>query len=167
MSIAPLTAIQLANQAVPLAERLVALPGRFVSAFRNRPTATGYAQDARPAAVRDAANAPATATASLAELRANGATALRENLAAFTERLGNLFRDSGIDMTQPVVLQRDAEGALVVANDHPDKAAIEALLARHPHAAEAFTRLEGATQQLQRVSLGAATPPPFRVTVGA
>lgn len=93
--------------------------------------------------------------------------AFQEAFAEFQEQLGELLDEAGVDRSELAKLRSDATGRVFVANDHPDKAAIEALLARHPHAAEAFTRLEGATRQLQQVSLGGTTPPPFRVTVGA
>lgn len=75
--------------------------------------------------------------------------AFQENSAAFQAELGKRFRAAGLDDTRPLDLTVDAEGAVRVANDHPDKDRIEALFAGDPDLSNQFRHLS-ASASLQK-----------------
>jgi len=58
------------------------------------------------------------------------ASVAQAKLAQFVEEIGKLFSEHGIDTSVEVMLRLDPSGGLTVANDHPDKDQIEALLER-------------------------------------
>ena len=68
----------------------------------------------------------------LEDLRAAYAEAFEE----FQERLGGLLEEAGVDRSELARLRSDATGRIFVANDHPDKAAIEQLFEDNPELAK-------------------------------
>ncbi len=76
--------------------------------------------------------------------------------ATFSERLGNLFRATGIDIAQPIDLRLDSQGHIRVTNDHPDKEKIEALFADNPDLANQFRGLSAVAALLKAAEEHAA-----------
>jgi hypothetical protein len=123
-------------------------------------------------------------------LPANFAARLEEEIAAFREELSALFDELPIDDMPELVLTSDAEGNVVVANDHPDADMIEALFKAHPMMANAFHRLsvnaslvrtaavqfpaslgylrdpQGTTMAIGESLSGANSPRNFQLTIG-
>jgi hypothetical protein len=123
-------------------------------------------------------------------LPANLAARLEEEIAAFREELTSLFDELPIDNLPELVLTSDAEGNVVVANDHPDADMIEALFKAHPMLANAFHRLsvnaslvrtaavqfpaglgymrdpQGTTMAIGESLSGANSPRNFQLTIG-
>ena len=62
-------------------------------------------------------------------------------LEAFQDALHKGLRDAGIDTLDDLALQLDEQGRIVVAEDHPDRAAIEKFFRDHPEWVEQFERL--------------------------
>ncbi len=62
-------------------------------------------------------------------------------LEAFQDALHKGLRDAGIDTLDDLALQLDEQGRIVVAEDHPDRAAIEQFFREHPEWVEQFERL--------------------------
>jgi len=153
MDISPVAAIGLARVAVHTLRDIAALPKTLFSGRANPSKSTGsaFSSDAPRASV-----APASSTAGLGQVAAIDTAGLMATLAAQSQakvaalatELGNLFSQHGIDTSLEVVLQTDAQGQVVVANDHPDKARIEALLARDPALTARFTQLGAAVEAL-------------------
>ena len=75
----------------------------------------------------------------LEDLRA----AYAEAFEKFQERLGGLLEEAGVDRSELARLRSDATGRIFVANDHPDKAAIEQLFEDNPELANQFRGLSG------------------------
>lgn len=73
-------------------------------------------------------------TITLDDLRADAEDAKAEFRANFRKALS----EAGIDESQPIVLRSDSQGAVRVANDSPDKAAIEKVLRDNPQLASQF-----------------------------
>lgn len=69
-----------------------------------------------------------------------------------TKTLAAKFEELGIDVSQAVTLTRDADGAVTVSGDHPDKAAIEKLFTDVPALTEAFTALAENTTTLKSMT---------------
>ncbi|GMV92146.1 MAG: hypothetical protein AMXMBFR82_19240 [Candidatus Hydrogenedentota bacterium] len=123
-------------------------------------------------------------------LPTNLAARLEEEIAAFREELSALFDELPIDNLPELVLASDANGDVVVANDHPDAEMIEALFKAHPMLANAFHRLsvnaslvrtaavqfpaslgylrdpQGATMAIGESLSGANSPRNFQLTIG-
>ncbi|MCL4692936.1 MAG: hypothetical protein KJ060_10565 [Candidatus Hydrogenedentes bacterium] len=123
-------------------------------------------------------------------LPTNLAARLEEEIAAFREELSALFDELPIDDLPELVLTSDAEGNVVVANDHPDAEMIEALFKAHPMLANAFHRLsvnaslvrtaavqfpaslgylrdpQGTTMAIGESLSGANSPRNFQLTIG-
>ncbi len=68
-------------------------------------------------------------------------TDFQAKLTQFREQLGNIFSDAGITGLNQLDLTTDADGNVVVANDHPQKDRIEALFEAHPALELMFKRL--------------------------
>ena len=71
--------------------------------------------------------------------------------AEFQGELGNRFRAAGIDTTRPIELTVDSTGQVRVANDHPDKAKIEALFAGDTELSNEFRRLSASYSLMKAV----------------
>lgn len=123
-------------------------------------------------------------------LPTNLAAKLEEEIAAFREELSALFDELPIDNLPELVLASDADGNVVVANDHPDAEMIEALFKAHPVLANAFQRLsvnaslvrtaavqfpaslgylrdpQGTTMAIGESLAGANSPRNFQLTIG-
>jgi hypothetical protein len=70
--------------------------------------------------------------------------ALQAEKADFAEAIGNYFREAGINVPPEPVLRSDWQGAIRVANNHPDKAGIEQIFQDHPEMQQRFARISGA-----------------------
>ena len=87
-----------------------------------------------------------------------------ENLGADSQRLlddfqtraNQLLAANGIDLSQPIRLQGDAFGGIQVANEHPDKQAIEQLLSANFDVMDAFHKLGANFTALRDAALGRA-----------
>ena len=77
---------------------------------------------------------------SITELQASSQTLLQQ----FQKQLNQLLAAQGIDLSQPITLKGDPFGGIDLANDHPQRAQIEQLLADHPELAEQFNELSAA-----------------------
>jgi hypothetical protein len=82
---------------------------------------------------------------------------VQETLARLSEEVGKLFTAAGIDTSQEVVLQLGPQGQVRVANDHPDKAVIESLLASTPALTSDFRQVATASALLRRLSTAPAS----------
>lgn len=69
-----------------------------------------------------------TRTQTLAEVGQD----LQANLADLRNLLGDFLRLAGIDTSREIALQPDGKGHILMAGDHPDKAAIEGLFSDNP-----------------------------------
>ncbi|MHC1791588.1 hypothetical protein [Solidesulfovibrio sp.] len=69
-----------------------------------------------------------------------------------TKTLAAKFEELGIDVSQSVTLTRDADGAVKVSGDHPDKDAIEQLFTDVPALTEAFAALAENTTTLKSMT---------------
>jgi hypothetical protein len=69
-------------------------------------------------------------------------------LEAFQDAVHKGLRDEGLDALEDFVLQVDEQGRIVVAENHPDRAAIEKFFREHPELVKQFEQL-----------VAAATPP--------
>jgi hypothetical protein len=76
-------------------------------------------------------------------------TGYQEKLAAFQDKLGNLFRDEHIATEPAPKLQINKEGKVEVVGEHPDKARIEALFAERPDLRQQFASLSSDAVILQ------------------
>ncbi len=78
------------------------------------------------------------------------------NLAAFSTELRKVFSENGIDTTQEIDLKTNELGKIEAANDHPDKAKIEALFEENPELAAQFQQLSSSATAEQLNSKSAA-----------
>ncbi|EFL52886.1 conserved hypothetical protein [Solidesulfovibrio fructosivorans JJ]] len=73
-----------------------------------------------------------------------------------TNTLAAKFTELGVDTSQTITLSRDANGKVVVTNDHPDKEAIEKLFADTDVLTKAFGTLASNTTTLNSMSASQA-----------
>ncbi len=76
---------------------------------------------------------------------------IRENLAAFQDRLGKIFSETDIDTSKEIELGLDREGKVVVLNDHPDAARIERIFQDNPELADNFRRISAQQSIIARM----------------
>jgi siderophore synthetase component len=77
-------------------------------------------------------------------------------LANFRGQLNQLLAENGIDTSQPISLQADATGGVQVTSNHPQKDAIEELLADNSELSDTFNQLQQNYALLQQASQAAA-----------
>jgi len=77
----------------------------------------------------------------------------RTAVAQFEDRFLRLMRENGIDPGEEVVLGSDADGNVRLAGDHPQKAAIERLLAGDVELRNRFVRLNEQASVLRAADL--------------
>jgi N-acetylglutamate synthase/N-acetylornithine aminotransferase len=88
-----------------------------------------------------------TGTGVLDSLEANEAE-LREH---FLSALNAKFEELGVDTSKHITLKRDADGTVVVANDHPDKEKIEALFKDVPVFEDAFNSMADQSELARQI----------------
>lgn len=71
--------------------------------------------------------------------------ALRAKSAAFNAELGKRFQAAGIDTDKPIELITNNQGQVRLANDHPDKAKIEALFDNDSELSNQYRHLSAAS----------------------
>ncbi len=74
-----------------------------------------------------------------------------------TQTLASKFEEAGIDTSQTITLKQDSDGSVVVANDHPDKEAIESLFADNDVFTQAFSLLAQNSATLKNMTAGQAS----------
>jgi hypothetical protein len=78
---------------------------------------------------------------------------LTQAVPAFADRLAMQLMAAGVDLTRPIVLKDDGQGAVIVDGDHPDRATIEGLLAADSQLRADFRALSAAASaQRDRLS---------------
>jgi hypothetical protein len=78
--------------------------------------------------------------------------------AALHRILVEKLQDSGVDLSEAVVLMTDADGRVLAANGHPDRAAIEQVLASDSELTAQLRQLFQQVANLQSPSGTAVTP---------
>ena len=73
-----------------------------------------------------------------------------------TQTLAGKFEELGIDTSQTITLKLGSDGKVTVANDHPDKDAIESLFAKTDVLTQAFTALAQNSASLQNMTASQA-----------
>ncbi|WP_300160705.1 hypothetical protein [Solidesulfovibrio sp.] len=73
-----------------------------------------------------------------------------------TQTLASKFEEAGIDTSQTITLKQDSDGKVVVANDHPDKEAIESLFADNDVLTQAFSLLAQNSASLKNMTVSQA-----------
>lgn len=73
-----------------------------------------------------------------------------------TQTLASKFDELGIDTSQAITLKLGSDGKVTVANDHPDKDAIESLFAKTDVLTQAFTALAQNSASLQNMTASQA-----------
>lgn len=120
-------------------------------------SATSHLAVTQTAALRQTQRAPAQSPAAeetavpreLPPLKLLQGKDLAAATADFAADLGKMFRAAGISVPPEPMLTSDLAGRVVVANDHPDKARIEAMFEDAPDMRNRFAELSGA-HSLQR-----------------
>lgn len=74
-----------------------------------------------------------------------------------TQTLASKFDELGIDTSKPITLKLGSDGKVKVANDHPDKEAIESLFAKTDVLTQAFTALAQNSASLQNMTASQAS----------
>jgi hypothetical protein len=74
-----------------------------------------------------------------------------------TQTLASKFDELGIDTSKPITLKLGSDGKVQVANDHPDKEAIESLFAKTDVLTQAFTALAQNSASLQNMTASQAS----------
>ncbi|HCR13474.1 hypothetical protein [Solidesulfovibrio sp.] len=74
-----------------------------------------------------------------------------------TQTLASKFDELGIDTSKPITLKLGSDGKVKVANDHPDKDAIESLFAKTDVLTQAFTALAQNSASLQNMTASQAS----------
>ena len=74
-----------------------------------------------------------------------------------TQTLAGKFEELGIDTSQTITLKLGSDGKVTVANDHPDKEAIESLFAKTDVLTQAFTALAQNSASLQNMTASQAS----------
>ncbi|MDQ7831251.1 MAG: hypothetical protein RDU30_05940 [Desulfovibrionaceae bacterium] len=69
----------------------------------------------------------------------------------FLGAMNTKLEEAGIDAEIPITLKRNADGSIEVANDHPDKEAIEALFTEEPVLAEAFNAIADQSELARKI----------------
>lgn len=69
-----------------------------------------------------------------------------------TQTLASKFEEQGIDTSQTITLSQDADGKVVVTNDHPDKEKIESLFSKTSVLTEAFSALASNSASLKSLT---------------
>lgn len=78
---------------------------------------------------------------------------LEKATADFAADVGKMFRAAGISVPPEVMLTSDYAGQVVVANNHPDKARIEAMFKDNPEMRDRYAEISAASS-LQRAFEG-------------
>lgn len=133
-AISPLT-LGAAATALSSAVDAIPTPGEFASALRlaggDKSANSASSSDSASDATQPAATTPAATT------RAD----LRRMIRHVERSLGRLPGLHDIDTTRPIRLKLDADGAVRAADDHPDAAKINALLAADKDLAAAIANV--------------------------
>lgn len=74
---------------------------------------------------------------------------LDEDIATFKKEINKYFKKNGIDTSQSINLECDAEGYLRVTNDHPDKEKIEEIFAGDFDLRNLCVKINGFTEMLE------------------
>lgn len=94
----------------------------------------------------------------------------RDSKAAFQTQFMKALTDVGIDASQPIILESDAQGKVRVANNVPNKAAIEKILQDSPeltneyHRADANASIIAAAEKAKTFQKAYAQNPQAAVT---
>lgn len=107
-----------------------------------------------------AADTPAATTTSTGPVRDGIQNLIAQYDAALSDlrsQIGGAFSNSLIDTAHELVLTMDGDGNVTVANDHPDKAQIDAVFAAHPMLRYGFARLASNASMIE-TSLDAFPP---------
>jgi len=88
-----------------------------------------------------------TGTGVLDSLEANASYLQEHFLGALNAKL----EEAGIDTSQRITLARDADGKVIVANDHPDKEEIEQLFEDTPVLTQAFNSLAEQSELARKI----------------
>lgn len=83
----------------------------------------------------------------LDSLEANEAELRAHLLSALNAK----FEELGVDTSKHITLKRDKDGAVVVANDHPDRETIEALFKEVPVFEEAFNSMAEQSEMARKI----------------
>jgi len=86
----------------------------------------------------------------------NAATSMAEDLEVLQQEFVGVLSDTllaaGVDVSQDIILTRDADGNITVAGDHPDKEAIEAAIAGDERLSQAYANIEEQSEMLTKLS---------------
>ncbi len=88
-------------------------------------------------ALASASNTPPSASANPAAT-ATPQQQYDQSLADLQKTIATLFKNAGVDTSQPIAVEQGPEGNMSVSNAHPDTEKIEQLLATHPELAAKF-----------------------------
>lgn len=145
MSINPMLGIELVRAGSTLLHDIVNLPKQVAAAKASRSAADSFDVSGyyKSGTASTTATRQTTGVAGPSHFVAIQQATLQsgENLAALSTELGNLFSAHGIDTSQSLTLAANKEGRLEVIGDHPQKAEIDALLARHPEYEKLFQQV--------------------------
>ena len=95
----------------------------------------------------------------LAELRSDHAA----RIAEFADRIRRELEAAGIDLEEPIEVTSDGLGGIALASDHPQRAAIQELLATDVLLQRDFQRL--ADEQESLAAAGDGTPEALSITI--